>query len=191
MGNYILSNEKQPTFELTCITMREDAYYRHIQATFWTDHQRLYSVQIEAGIYSRLLEAGLDVRDVHIPNWGGSLLTLVKLSPNREDDATRAIEIAAEWPVTVAALSKICVVVDDDVDIYDAREVMWALTVRSNPAASFVELARAQPSPLGKSRLGINATLPIPKSEQERFLHMKAHPVGWGKVRIEDFASSM
>lgn len=190
MGNYVLSNEKQPTFELKGITMREDAIYRHIQATFWTDHQRLYSVQIEAGVYRLLKDAGLEVHDVHIPNWGGSLLTIVQLTPRHDDDAQRAIELAAEWPATVAGLSKLCIAVDDDVNIYDAREVLWAMSVRSDTPSAVKEIARAQPSPLGKTRLGFNATRPIPKSDRERFLHQKARPAGWGTVRLEDFLSA-
>src|SRR5215831_18706059 len=45
-----------PVFEVTAITRRRDAIYRHMQATIFTDHQPLVSVPMEASLYWRLSE---------------------------------------------------------------------------------------------------------------------------------------
>src|SRR5262245_7006067 len=58
-----------PVFEVTGITRRRDAIYRHMQATVFTDHQPLVSVPMEASLYRRLSEihGRTEIHDVYIP----------------------------------------------------------------------------------------------------------------------------
>ncbi|MBI3090316.1 MAG: UbiD family decarboxylase [Candidatus Tectomicrobia bacterium] len=187
MGNYEFSFTPSPVFEVRCITMREDAYYRHIQSTTWTDHQSLFCMQTEALVYRACREAGLEVHDVHIPPWGCACLTVVQMTPRHEEDVARALDLAVKWPITPARMSKLGVAVDRDVDIYDARDVWWAVSVRANTRRAVLEILDPEKRSQRSHRLGIDATCPPPKNERQRFFQSKARPCGWGKVRLEDF----
>ena len=56
--------QKAPVLQVKCITMRKNPIFRHLQATVWTDHQRLVMLPVEAHLYTALAEMGIDVHDV-------------------------------------------------------------------------------------------------------------------------------
>lgn len=73
------------------------------------------------------------VRDVHIPfaltDWGGAIFQVRKSNP---------VDEGYQRNVLVGALAtsrgmRLALAVDEDVDIYDMNEVLWALTTRVDP----------------------------------------------------------
>ena len=72
-----------PVFEVTAITRRRDAIYRHMQATVFTDHQPLVSVPMEASLYRRLSEihGRTEIHDVYIPPWVTMFTVFVQMTP--------------------------------------------------------------------------------------------------------------
>ena len=97
-------------------------------------------------------------------------------------------------------------VVDDDIDIFDPKDVMWALSCRVNPATdistvtgtrgfkfdpSTPDLLREERLEPGKPHLngvmGIDATKPPVRTPDRRRSFARAVPVGQGKWFLRDF----
>lgn len=200
--NYTAGQGKNPVFEVTAITTRRDPIYRHIQATRFTDHQVLGALPVEAGMYNRLRETagGVDIHEVACPAWCSRYTVIVQMTPRFDGEARAALLAALSSPYLYP---KIAIAVDADVDIHDARDVMWAMATRVNPEvdvhvipgmrAHGLDLASPELLPPGSpawQRVGgkmlIDATKPATWRKDERELFRRAVPKGRG-VRLEDF----
>lgn len=132
----------------------------------------------KAGLVERLRSTGLphqDMRDwLEMVDALGELRVLegvdiVAIKQRYPGHARQAGHVASQCR-TGAYLGRITVVVDDDVDITDLDEVIWAICTRSDPARDLDIIHRAWSGPLdpaiepGKkgfnSRLIIDATRP-------------------------------
>lgn len=136
-----------PVWEVTAVTMRRGAIFRHMQATWFTDHQPLVALPMEAGLFQRLSEVqgGSLIHDVHVAPWASLFLVLVQMTPRWEGQA-RAVGLAA---LSSSYLHpKVVVVVDEDVDIYNPREVLWAISTRVHPELDVHILPRERIHPL-------------------------------------------
>jgi UbiD family decarboxylase len=152
-------------------------------------------------MYNRLRETagGLDIHDVACPAWCSRYTVVVQMTPRFDGEAKAALMAALSSPYLYP---KIAIAVDDDVDIHDARDVMWAMATRVNPErdvvvvpgmrAHVLDLASPELLPPGSpawQRVGgkmmIDATKPATwRPEREAFRRVR--PRGWG-VRLEDF----
>jgi UbiD family decarboxylase len=85
-------------------------------------------------IWQELEAAGVpDVRGVWCHEAGGSrLLTLVSIKQRYPGHARQAGMVAA-YCRAGAYMGRYTIVVDDDIDVTDTNDVLWALTTRSNP----------------------------------------------------------
>lgn len=200
--NYTAGQGQNPVFEVTAITTRRDPIYRHIQATRFTDHQVLGALPVEAGLFNRIRETagGIDVHEVACPAWCSRYTVIVQLTPRFDGEARAALLAALSSPYL---FPKVAVAVDADVDIHDARDVMWAMATRVNPEtdvhvipgmrAHGLDLASPELLPPGSpawQRVGgkmlIDATKPATWRATERALFERARPRGWG-IRLDDF----
>ncbi len=200
--NYTAGQGMNPVFEVSAITTRPDPIYRHIQATRFTDHQVLGALPVEAGMYNRIRETagGIDVHDVACPAWCSRYTVIVQLTPRFDGEARAALLAALSSPYLYP---KMAIAVDDDVDIHDARDVMWAVATRVNPEtdvhiipgmrAHGLDLASPELLPPGSpawQRVGgkmlIDATKPATWRIRDRALFGRARPRGWG-ARLQDF----
>ncbi len=81
-----------------------------------------------------------------------------------------------------------CVVVDEDVNIHDPKDVIWAMSTRCRPDREIMQIANVpsyarDPHQAHWGRLGIDATAPLEhRDEFER----KRYP-GYESIRIEDY----
>src|SRR5437867_2063801 len=139
-----------PVLEVTAITRRRDPIFRHMQATVFTDHQPLVSVPMEASLYRRLREihGHTEVHDVYIPPWVTMFTVFVQMTP-RWDGQARAVLLGALSSPYLHP--KIAIAVDEDVDIYDPREVFWAMSTRVNPEKDVIVLPHERIHPLDVS----------------------------------------
>ncbi len=197
--------QKGPVLKIKRITMREKPIYRHLQATVWTEHQRLVMLPIEGILFTALKEMGIDVHDVYIPSWGGCSLTIIQMSPRGPGEARDALMKAAMWEnTTLGFMNQVTIAVNRDVNIYDARDVMWALAIRANwtQGVNIVPGTRASPIMPGAEKLPglpyrisgktmIDATLLPPRDDSEWWEYARAWPKGQGKVRLEDFVDDL
>ena len=85
------------------------------------------------------------------------------------------------WGMGQLALTKMFVVVDDDVNVHDINDVIWAITTRTDAARDVTIIDRAPTdtldpaSPLVNlgSKLGIDATQKTPEEGFEREIQEK------------------
>lgn len=197
---------QQPVFEVTAITMRNDPIYRNHLMTPFTDHQEMPRLFHEAIIYDKLKAMGFDVRDVHFSQGGGSLSVFVQAEPRYDGQVTDAMlsVLGSSWPNV-----KMVVIVDPDIDIYDYREVLYALSVRVDPTKDVLTIPNARGFPFDPTAVpvigafpdtadtrfpcvvgkwGIDATKP-PAYREERANYERAWPDHWGEVNLNDYLS--
>jgi len=197
--------EQQPVFEVTAITMREDPIYRNHQMTPFTDHQEMPRLFHEAIIYERLEAMRLKVHDVYFPQGGGALMVIIQVEPTADGQVTDALlsVMGASWMNT-----KMVIAVDPDINIYDPREIEYALATRVDPSRDVIIVDNARgwpfdpsarpvveaspnaatsrlPSVVGK--WGINATKPVPYRAAERKNFDRAWPIGWNEINLKDY----
>ncbi|MBI2881921.1 MAG: UbiD family decarboxylase [Candidatus Tectomicrobia bacterium] len=190
---------KRPVWDVKAITLRKNAIYRHLNASQFTDHQVLGAVSNEAELYMNLsrVYGNTEILDVFIPPWA-RFTALVQMTPLYEGHA-KAVLMAA---LSMNMHQKEVIVVDEDVNIHDMREVIWALSMRVNPATDVLiiqgtrghhldlicpEVRHFPEDPLVNGALGIDATKPpLSKPEARRRFEI-VRPTGHGKVFLKDF----
>jgi 4-hydroxy-3-polyprenylbenzoate decarboxylase len=121
-----------------------------------------------AFVWDHLEKAGVpDVRGVAC--YQGRFFTAVSIKQRYPGHAKQAAMIAAQCG-TGAYLGRYVVVVDDDVDVYDMNDVLWAMCTRVDPVKDMDLIRRAWSGPLDpiipkdqkgfSSRAVIDATRP-------------------------------
>lgn len=197
--------QQQPVFEVTAITMRRDPIYRHHQTTPFTDHQEMPRLFHEAILFERIRAMGLPVLDVHFPQGGGSLTVIIQVEPAADGQVADALlaVLGSPWMNT-----KMVIAVDPDIDIYDYRDVHYAVATRVDPARDVITINQARGFPFDPSarpileaspeaaqsrfpcvvgKWGIDATKPVPYRAAERKNYERAWPLNWGAVKIADY----
>jgi 2,5-furandicarboxylate decarboxylase 1 len=195
---------QQPVFVVTAITHRRRPIYRNHQVTPFTDHQEMPRLFHEAIIYEKLRAMNIGVRDVHFPQGGGSLTCIIQVEPSADGQVNDALlsVMGSTW-----ANTKMVVAVDPDIDIYDYRDVQYALSVRVDPSRDVIIVPNTRGHPYDPTarpvvdaradtaqtrvpaiggRWGIDATKPVPY-RVERSDYERAWPRGWGEVSLADY----
>ena len=158
MGYYVPAT-KSHVFQLKTITHRRGFIFQAIKAGSVEDGH-LLSLPREAAIYSALVEKGIQVESVSLHTM--LFNCFVSIRKKHEDEPGAVISTAFDaYPWL-----KYCVVVDHDVDIFDARDVWWAMGTRSCPERGTVLIEDSpgfyrDPYRLHQSKLGIDATAPL------------------------------
>ncbi|MBI2881267.1 MAG: UbiD family decarboxylase [Candidatus Tectomicrobia bacterium] len=199
--SYASGTGENPVFEVSAVTMRRDAIYRHCQATNFVEHQSLNGLPMEAHLYERLREVGgyADVHDVHCAPCGGQFVILIQMTPHYEGEVKN---------ILMGALSsaylhpKVAIAVDEDVDIHKPEEILWAVGTRFNPATGVVlvegtrnhpmDVSLPQISPPGArwqrvgGKIGIDACRPSTFRREERETLERTVPQGQGRVFLKE-----
>jgi UbiD family decarboxylase len=102
-----------------------------------------------AMIWQELEAAGVpDVRGVWCHEAGGTrLLTVVSIKQRYPGHARQAGMIAA-YCHAGGYLGRYVIVVDEDIDVSNTNDVLWALTTRSNPSEDIEIIRRSWSGPL-------------------------------------------
>jgi UbiD family decarboxylase len=107
-----------------------------------------FSLMRSALIWNALDEAGVpDVQAVWAHPSGGRFMTVLSIRQRYPGHARQAAMIASQCR-TGAYLGRYVIVVDDDIDITNSEEVIWAISSRSDPAESIEILRRCWSGPL-------------------------------------------
>jgi len=164
---------EQPVVEIKKITHRKNAMF-HALIAGKGEHKLLMGMPKEPTIFNEVNKV-CKCKNVLITPGGTSWLhAIVQIHKEKEDDGKKALEAAFKGHGSL----KHCVVVDDDVDVYDLNEVEWAIATRSQadknilvlkdqPGSSLDPSAHQEP---GKKALtakaGIDATVPFGKTDK-------------------------
>ncbi len=150
---------KVPVLEVTAITHRKNA----IVQDFWAgqmDHWNLGGIPKEGSVYNVIKKNVPGIRAIHLPPSGcGRLICYISIHKEFDNDARKAaMQAYVEMPNL-----KLCVIVDDDVDVFNEREVMWAVSTRTHWDADIEVIRKVQNFRgwLGDAVAIIDATQPL------------------------------
>jgi len=159
---------QQPVIEIKCITHRKKPIYQTILAGR-NEHKVLMGMPKEPTIFNEVNKV-CECSDVYITPGGCSWLhAVVQIKKQNPDDGKKAIKAAFDGHKSL----KHCVVVDDDVNIYDSNDVEWALATRFQADKAAVILPNQRGSSLDPSgdltegkkartcKMGLDATIPL------------------------------
>ena len=112
--------------KVTAITMRKDAIYHDLDPSCW-EHNFLCMVGVQSNAYDAVKAVVPTVKSVNFPPSGMGLITsYISIKKRVPGEAKRA-----GWAAVNSYQStNIAVVVDDDIDVYNEEEVMWAVATR-------------------------------------------------------------
>ncbi len=180
--------------QVTCITMRKDAIY-HDLAVAQREHNLPTALGRTSAIYQAVKSVVPSVKEVFLPFSGESaMIAYVSIAQRIPGEARRAGLAAAN----AAPATRIVVVVDDDVDVFDEQEVLWAVCTRATPDLDITVLPRILGDPLSpvsydetrtkrgplNSKLIIDATKPVALPFPTR---IKPSKDLWDSVKLEDY----
>ena len=199
---YVAGKGMNPVIRVDRVMTRKAPIYKEIQNGSEVEGCIYHKVPMSTAIYERLQTVGgfTDLRNVMI--LPGIFAAVVQLKQRFRGEAKN---------VLMGALSsqylhpKVVIAVDEDVDIFNPAEVLWAVNTRVNPATDvfIVNETRIHPmdptglevvkpgSPLGWSRMGskmgIDATKPPISEPEARLQFERIRPLNLGKIRREDY----
>jgi 2,5-furandicarboxylate decarboxylase 1 len=158
---------QQPVVEIKCITHRKDPIYQTILAGR-NEHKFLMGMPKEPTIFNEVNKV-CTCKDVYITPGGCSWLhAVVQIVKKNPDDGKKAIASAFEGHKSL----KHCVVVDENINIYDPHDVEWAIATRFQADKNTVILSSQPGSSLDPSgdlsegkkattaKAGLDATTP-------------------------------
>ncbi|NIO70903.1 MAG: UbiD family decarboxylase [Anaerolineae bacterium] len=149
-GYYASSARPEPVIRVEAIYHRNDPIMLGVPPNKPPYEAHRYRVYLRSGMLKRQLEAAgvPDVTAVWCHGVGGCrLLNVVAIKQRYPGHARQAGHVAAMCRVG-AYLGRIVIVVDDDVDVSDLDDVMWAVCTRSDPERSLDIIHRAWSGPL-------------------------------------------
>ena len=186
---YFSARSTEHVFRVHCVSMRESPWFQSIASGQAGDHRTTSGLLREAEVRNALRRSIPGVKDVHVPLSGGSALTaFVSLRQTRPGEAKHAIAIT----MGVDHYLKFVVIVDDDVDVFNESDVLWALSTRVQADRDLVIISGSLGAILDPSateqgltaKLGIDATKPMGDPFAERLL-MDAGKAAWARSLAE------
>jgi len=164
---------QQPVIEIKCITHRKEPVYQTILAGR-NEHKLLMGMPKEPTIFNEVNKV-CECKDVYITPGGCSWLhTIVQIKKRNPDDGKKAIEAAFKGHKSL----KHCVVVDEDINIYDPQGVEWAIATRFQADKDAIISPNQRGSSLDPSgdltegkkattcKMGLDATIPFEKTDK-------------------------
>lgn len=142
-----------PYMEVTAVTHRRKAV---IQGVFpgHADHFNLGSLAKEGGIYSEIKRVYPGVQAVYLPHSGvGRYTCYVSIKKRREADA----KLVGLVPHLHVHHMQFVVVVDEDVDVFNEEDVIWAVVTRARLHRD-INVLKGMPR---ADRVVIDATVPL------------------------------
>jgi len=162
---------QEPVIEIKCITHRENPIYQTILAGR-NEHKFLMGMPKAPTIFNEVNKV-CECKDVYITPGGCSWLhAVVQIKKRNPNDGKKAIEAAFKGHRSL----KHCIVVDDDINIYDPNDIEWAIATRFQADKDAVILPKQRGSSLDPSgdltegkkattcKMGLDATIPFKKT---------------------------
>ena len=149
-------------FRVETIMRRKDAILVDVVGGNSPEHLNLSRVPRESEMAEKLMERFPSVTRLHYPNSGVHFHAYVALRAKREGEARQVMLALLGWDPYV----KTVIAVDDDIDVTDDSQVMWALAAHFQPHQDQMIIdglpgSALDPSASGAgttSRMGLDAT---------------------------------
>jgi UbiD family decarboxylase len=173
---YASYRSTQNVFVAKRIRMRADAMYQNVTSGMSKDHILVSCVTREGEILNALRRNIPNIRNVHVPHTTcGAFVAFISIKKTADGEPQMAIMAA----LGTELYTKYVIVVDDDVDIFDLNDVMWAVAtrVRAEKDIFFIPGAKAaildptsDPQNFTVTKMGIDATRPVGRDFAERLI---------------------
>ena len=173
---YASYRSTQNVFVAKRIRMRADAMYQSVTSGMSKDHILVSCVTREGEILNALRRNIPNVRNVHVPHTTcGAFVAFISIKKTADGEPQMAIMAA----LGTELYTKYVIVVDDDVDIFNLNDVMWAVAtrVRAEKDIFFIPGAKAaildptsDPQNFTVTKMGVDATRPVGRDFAERLI---------------------
>ena len=198
---YVAGMGKNPVAEFQAVTRRADAIFKAVQNGSEVEGCVFHKIPMAATIYRRLRNIGgfVDLKNVMI--LPGIFSVVVQLTQRLRGEAKQVLlgALASEY-----LHPKIAIAVDEDVDIFNPAEILWAISTRVDPATDITVIPEIRGHPMdptaeevgvtgqpGWQRLGskvlIDATKPPLNAPEARSQFERIKPPNIERIRLEDF----
>jgi 2,5-furandicarboxylate decarboxylase 1 len=183
---YSLGERQREVLKVTAITHRAGAYFQDI-AVAHLDHMLLSTIPMEANLHRAVRSMVPSVKAVRVPAPFTCYVSIEQRVPGQAKNAILAVLGADLYMKRV-------VVVDHDVDVFDDRQMTWALATRCQPDRDITVISNARGSDLDPSsrgedgftaKWGVDATAK-PSLAAYTPRH-RVPPEVWQRLRLEDF----
>jgi len=184
---HAVSKDERPVIEVTAITHRKNYIFQDVHAGY-TEHKLMGAVPREAALIKAVRQTVPTVKSVCMPVSGNcrfhAYISIAKRTPGQAKNAICAA-FAADM------LLKHVVIVDEDIDVFDEEQVLWAVSNRFQADKDLVVIANAQGSELDPSagtggvnaKMGLDATKPLDGFAPE----LRVPEEVMKNIRLEDF----
>ena len=173
---YASYRSTQNVFVAKRIQMRRDAMFHSVVSGMSSDHILVSCITREGEILNALRRNLPNVRAVHVPrNTCGGLMAIVSMKKTAPGEPQQAIMSA----LGTEFYTKIVIVVDEDVNIFELSDVMWAVAtrVRADEDLVFIPGAKgaildptSDPETFTVTKVGVDATKPDGRDFAERLV---------------------
>jgi len=189
-GHAVAKDERQ-VIEVSAITHRKNYIFQDVHAGY-TEHKLMGAVPREAALIKAVRQTVPTVKNVCMPVSGNcrfhAYISISKRTPGQAKNA-----ICAAFASDM--LLKHVVIVDEDIDVFDEEQVLWAVSNRFQADRGLVVIANAQGSELDPSagpggvnaKMGLDATKPLTGFAPE----LRVPEAVMQKIRLEDFLPKM
>ena len=183
---YFGAQRLNPYMEVTCISHRENAHWVSI-ITGYADDQ-IGALRREGIVFDAVKRVVPQILAVYRPMPAPHHM-YIQIRKTHDSQPRMAIMSALSLPDAI----KHVFVFDEDVDIFDEQEVLWALDTRSDWAKDLIvvpnlEATHLEPTTTGRglgTRAGIDCTIPSPPAvyEQRSFIPKEV----MDRIHLKDF----
>ena len=164
---YASHRSTQNVFVAHRIRMRRDAYYHSVVSGMSRDHILISCITREGELLNALRKNLPNVRAVHVPHKTcGAFMAIVSMKKISDGEPKMAMLNA----LGTELYTKYVIVVDEDVDIHDMDDVMWALATRVRAEKDILMMPgvksaiidpTSDPKTFTVTKMGIDATAPL------------------------------
>jgi UbiD family decarboxylase len=171
---YASYRSTQNVFVAHRLRMRGDAMYHSVVSGMSRDHILISCITREGEILNTLRRNLPNVLAVHVPHTTcGAFMAFIKMRKTAQGEPQQAILAA----LGTEFYTKYVIVVDEDVDIFDLNDVMWAVAtrVRAESDIAFFPGCKgaildptSDPETFTLTKMGIDATRPLGKEFAQR-----------------------
>jgi 2,5-furandicarboxylate decarboxylase 1 len=186
---YFSRRSTEHVFVARAVALRERPWFQSIGSGRAGDHITTLGLIREAEILNALGRTIPNVTAVHVPLSGtSSFVAYVAIKQGRPGEAKHVIPIV----LGVDHYLKLVIVVDDDIDVFDESDVMWALATRMQADRDLVVISGSLGALLDPSadergvtaKLGIDATRPFGEPFGEK-LQMSPDRLAWARALVD------
>jgi UbiD family decarboxylase len=189
---YFSRRSTEHVFMVKAISLRERPWYQSISSGRAPDHILPLGMLREVEIRNAVSRIIPNVKAVHVPTSGcASFTAFVSIKQTRPGEAKHAIPIV----FGVDHYLKFVVIVDEDIDVFDESDVLWALATRVQADRDILTIAGSLGAILDPSasdqgltaKIGIDATKPYGEPFAEKLV-MSPDRMAWARDVVDRLA---